>query len=262
MQITVPSTLTSTPFQVSLNNQVGAAPGQSVYWVVHNPTYQGYNRSGFTGGVKTVSLNYYQGIVKMSTYFQIPVNFTSPIAKYSSPSGNGTLSLHLPQTVTFVSVIPVGGTPTGYFSASVEDQTIQTYLTGYNQTATLVPSGKIPSTYSSVINSILAEAQALNNLGLPDQGTTLLNAIVPSSFPTPPSGSLQTDLLVGLAAAVIVVVLLAVMMLRSRGKSGYSVGIINDVQKELAVLEVTAVKYDKAMADKLKSLRDKLGESS
>jgi hypothetical protein len=263
LQINVPSTLTSTPqFQVSLNPQVAAAPGQSVYWVVHNPSYPGYDRTSFVGGLKTVSLNYDLGTVKMSAYFQIPVNFTNPIAKYSSPSGNGTLPLHLPQNVIFVSVVPLQGTPTGSFSATVEDQTISGYLTGYNQTANLVPAGKISSTYSSLVNSVLAEAQALNKLGLPDQGTTLLGAIVPSAFPVPPSNTLQTYLLVGFAGAVVVVVLLAVLMLRTRGKSGYSVGIINDVQKELAVLEVTAAKYDRAMADKLKSLRAKLSESS
>ena len=113
-----------------------------------------------------------------------------------------------------------------------------------------------------MVNSILNEAQALYKLGFPDQGTTLLGTITASAFPVPPSGSLQTDLLVGLAAAVVVVILLAVVTLRSRGRSGYSVGIINDVQKDLAVLEVTAAKYDKAMADKLKSIRDKLSESS
>jgi acid phosphatase family membrane protein YuiD len=185
------------------------------------------------------------------------------MANYSTPSGNSSLQLHLPQdNVILVAVVPVGSTGTGSFSASVIDQTIQTYQNGYNQTSLLVPSGKISSSYSSLVNSILGEAQALDKLGLPDQGSNLLTALVPSAFPTPPNNSLTTDLLAGLAVAVVLVVLLAVMMLRTRGKSGYSVGIINDVQKELAVLEVTAVKYDKAMADKLKSLRDKLSESS
>jgi hypothetical protein len=262
--ISVPNTSTSTrQYQVSLNSEFGAATGQSVFWVVHTPEYAGYNRTGFIGGDKTVTFKYVQGTVRLSAYFQIPVNFTIPIAKYSTPSGNGTLTLHLPQSsVIFVSVVPEGSTSTGSFTASVEDQTIQSYLTGYNQTAALVPSGRIPSTYSSLVNSILAEAQALNKLGLADNGTVLLNALVPSAFPTPPSSSLQTYLLVSLAAAVAVVILLAVVTIRSRGRSGYSVGIINDVQKDLAVLEVTAAKYDRALADKLKSLRDKLSESN
>jgi hypothetical protein len=262
--VTVPNTSTSTPrFQLSLNNRLLAATGQSVYWVVHTSTYIGYDRTGFTGGNKTVTFNYDQGTVKLSAYFAVPTNFTNPSATFVTPSGNVTQSLHLPQNgVILVAVVPVGSTGTGAFSAPVEDQTIQTYLTDYNQASNLVPSGKISSTYSSIVNSILSEAQALNKLGLPDQGTTLLSALVPSAFPVPPSGSLQTELLVGLAAAVVVVILLAVMMVRSRGRSGYSVGIINDVQKDLAVLEVTAAKYDRAMADKLKSLRDKLSESS
>ncbi|HVB95439.1 MAG TPA: hypothetical protein VND41_02405 [Nitrososphaerales archaeon] len=264
LQINVPNTSTSTKtFAVSLNPRFGPAVGQSVYWALHTSQYPGYDRTLFTASEKTVDFNYTQGTLKLSAYFQVPVNFTIPIAKYSTPSGNGTITLHLPQNnVIFVSVVPALSTGTGSFSASVNDQTIQTYLSDYNQTATLVPSGKISSTFQTIVNSILAQAQALNTLGLPDNGTALLNTIVPSAFPVPPSGSLQTGLLVGLAGAVVVIVLLAVLMVRSRGKSGYSVGIINDVQKDLAVLEVTAAKYDRAMADKLKSLRDKLSESS
>jgi len=265
LQINVPLSSTSTKtFAVSLNPKFGPATGQSAYWALHTSQYPGYDRTLFTASENTVDFNYSQGTLKLSAYFQIPVNFTIPVAKYSTSLGqNGTITLHLPQNnVIFVSVVPAGSTSAGSFSASVYDQTIQTYLTDYNQTADLVPSGKISSTFQTVVNSILAQAQALNKLGLPDNGTALLNTIVPSAFPVPPSGSLQTELLVGLAAAVVVVILLAVMMMRSRGKSGYSVGIINDVQKDLAVLEVTAAKYDKAMADKLKSLRDKLSESS
>lgn len=264
LQINVPNTSTSTKtFAVSLNPRFGAATGQSVYWVLHTSQYAGYDRTLFTASEKTVDFNYTQGVLKLSAYFQVPVNFTIPVAKYSTPSGNGTITLHLPQyNVIFVSVVPAGSTSTGSFSASVEDQTIQTYLTGYNQTASLVPSGKISSTFQTLVNSILAQAQALYALGLPDNGTALLNTIVPSAFPVPPSGALQTYLLIGLGVAVVVIVLLAVLMVRSRGKSGYSTGIINDVQKDLAVLEVTAAKYDRAMADKLKSLRDKLSESS
>ena len=264
LQISVPNTSTSTKtFEVSLNSAVAAAPSQSVYWVVHNPSYPGYNRTAFTGGSKFVTFNYVQGTVKVSAYFTIPTNFTAPMANYSTPSGNSSIALHLPQNnVILVAVVPVGSTGTGSFTASVEDQTIQNYVTAYNQASNYVPAGKIPSAYSSLVNSILNESQVLNKLGLPDQGTSLLNDLMPSSFPLPPNGSLTTDLLAGLVVAVILVILLAVMTLRSRGKSGYSVGIINDVQKDLAVLEVTAAKYDKAMADKLKSLRDKLSESS
>jgi hypothetical protein len=264
LQINVPNTSTSTPnFGVSLNSRVLAASGQSVYWTIHNPSFPGYDRNIFIPGGKMVTFNYTQGTLRLSAYFQLPANFTNPSATFATPSGNVTESLHLPQNnVILVAVVPVGSTGAGSFSASVSDQTLQTYANDYNQTADLVPSGKISSTYSSLVNAILAEAQALNKLGLPDQGTTLLNALVPSAFPVPPSNSLQTYLLVGLAAAVVAVILLAVMTIRSRGKSGYSIGIINDVQKELAVLEVTAAKYDKAMADKLKSIRDKLSESS
>jgi hypothetical protein len=262
LTIVVPNTSTSTStFQVSLNPKfIAALP---IFWAIHTANYPGYNMTGFSSGSKLVTFNYDQGTLRLSANFQVPVNFTNPTATFVTPSGNVSQSIHLTQNnVIIVSVVPVGSTSAGAFDASISDQTIQTYLTNYNQTANLVPTGKISQTYSPLVTSILNEAQALYKLGFPDQGTALLGSITTSAFPVPPSGSLQTELLVGLAAAVVVVVLLAVMMLRSRGKSGYSVAIINEVQKELAVLEVTAAKYDRAMADKLKSLRNKLSESS
>ena len=264
LKITVPNTSTSTPqFQVSLNTFLQPANGQSLVWALHTSTYPGYNRTSFNPGLKTVTFNYVQGTVRLSAYFEVPGNFTIPVGKYTTPSGNGTITLHIPQSgVIFVSVVPVGSTSTGYFSAPVQDQTIQAYLNQYNQTANLVPSGKIPTVYSSLVNPILNESLALNKLGLPDQATTLLGALIPSAFPTPPNSSLQTYLLIGLAVAVILVVLLAVMMMRSKGRSGYSTSLIGEVQKDLAVLEVTAAKYDRAMADKLKSLRAKLSDTS
>lgn len=264
LQIDVPNTSTQpSQFQVSLNNAFGESKsGPSVYWVVHTAAYPGYNRSSFEGGSKTVSLNYIQGTVKLSAYFEVPVDFTIPVAHYSTPSGNGSVTLHLPQEgVKLASVVPVGQSSIGYFSASVEDQSIQTFQTDYNQTSSLIPSGKISTSYSSLVNGILAQAQALNKLGLPTNGSALLNLVVPSAFPAPPSSALQTYLLLGLVGAIVVIVVLAMVAVRSRGKSGYSTGIINDVQKDLAVLEVTAAKYDKSMADKLKSLRDRLSES-
>jgi hypothetical protein len=263
LKIIVPNTSTSTPqFQVSLNALLQPT-NQSVIWALHTSAYPGYDRASFNPGLKTVTFNYVQGTVRLSAYFKVPGNFTIPVAKYSTPSGNGSITLHIPQNnVIFVSVVPVGSTGSGSFSASVQDQTIQAYLNQYNQTANLVPSGKIPSAYSSLVSSIINESQALNKIGLPDQGTTLLGALIPSAFPAPPNGSLQTYLEAGLAAAVVVVILLAVMTLRSKGKSGYSSSLIGEVQKDLAVLEVTAAKYDRAMADKLKSLRAKLSDTS
>lgn len=264
LKITVPNTSTSTPtFQVSINNLFNATKNQSPYWSIHTTNYPGYNRTAFVPGGKTVTLNYAQGTVSLSAYFNIPNNFTIPQAKYNTTSGTHSITLHIPQTnVVFISVVPLNSTATGYFAASVQDQTTQTFLNNYNQTAALVPSGKIPSAYSTIVNPVLNESQTLNRLGLPDQGTALLSALVPSAFPAPPNDTLMTYLLIGLGVAIILVILFAVLTLRSRGRRGFSSSLIGEVQKDLAVLEVTAAKYDRAMADKLKSLRDKLGETS
>jgi hypothetical protein len=263
LQISVPITQTNVQFQVSLLSNLTQAPGQSQYFVVKTPKYGGYNGSTFTGGTKVVTFSQVMGTLGISAYFQIPTTFTNQSASYAFPNAKVTRFADLTQNVNaLISVVPIGGSEAGHLSATVQDQSIQRYLVLYNQTSNLVPTGKISQSYAPLVTSVLAEAQALYALGYPQQGINLLDTITPSAFPAPPNNSLTTYLIGGLGVAVVVIILLAVLMVRSRGKSGYSAGIVGEVSRDLAVLEVTAAKYDKAMADKIKSLRDKLGETS
>jgi len=263
LQIKVPITQSGVSFTVSVLSNLTQVQGQSQFFVVKTPNYPGYNRTAFTGGAKVVTFGQVLGTLGLSAYFQIPTTFTNQSASYAFPTGKATRFADLTQSVAaLISVVPIGGSEAGSFSATVQDQTIQHYLVLYNQTSGLVSSGKISSTYAPLVNSVLAEAQVLYALGYPEEGINVLNTITPSAFPVPPNNSLTTYLIGGLGLTAVIIVLLAVLMVRSRGKSGYSSGIVGEVSRELAVLEVTAAKYDKNMADRLKALRDKLGETS
>ena len=260
MKVTVPFTQNSSHFSPSLNTVLLAYKGQ-LFWNVKTPQYPGYNASSSTPGSRTLEFTQIAGSVTLSSIFEVPLSLTL----YTSAPGNFTRHITF-SNFTLVNVGVTGGSPpttaqVGQLSASVEDQTIQTYLDTYQDKSTLISSGQIDPAYSTVVNSVLAQAQALYIAGLPEQATDLLNTIQPSSFPAPPSTTMSTTLLVGVAVAVVVIILLAVLLVRGRGKRGFSEGISNEVQKELALLEVTAAKYDKALADRLQALRKRLGEA-
>jgi hypothetical protein len=252
MKVTVPFNQSGSHFYPSLDSALLSHGAQ--FWYVKTPQYAGYNASSFNPGNRTLQFNLVAGTVVLSGVFEVPLSLTLITA--------GNFTRH--QTVnnfTIATVTVTRGSRVGLLGATVEDQTIQTYLNTYQQKSTLISSGQIDHAYSTVVSSILAQAQALYIAGLPAQGTSVLDTIDPASFPVPPSSTTSTTLLAGVVVAVIVIILLAVIVLRGRGKRGFSEGIVSEVQKELALLEVTAAKYDKALADRLQALRNRLGEA-
>jgi len=256
MQVVVPYTQNNTHFSASLSAALGAYQGQ-LFWNVKSLHYPGYNASTSTPGSRVLTFTQVAGTLTLSTIFEVPLTLTL----YTSMPANFTRHLTV-NNFTLVTVSVTGvSTPVGQLTVSIEDQTIQTYLNTYQQKSTLISSGQIDPAYSTVVNGVLAQAQALYQAGLPAQGTSLLNTIQPASFPAPPSTTTSTTLLAGVVIAVIVIILLAVLVLRGRGKRGFSEGIVSEVQKELALLEVTAAKYDKGLADRLQALRNRLSEA-
>ncbi len=251
--IAIPYNQTNSQFKVSLSPLLQRQGSQ--FWYVQTPRYAGYNASNFVPGNKTVNFTQIQGQVDLSAVFQIPVNLT-----LRSVSG---VVLHLAQNdFPLITVSVSGGAQVGNVSQTVQDQTIQTYLTTYQQDSTLVSSGKIPSTYSSFVNNILNQSQSLYGSGLVTQATSLLGVLTSSSFPAPPNNSTATYLGVALVVVIIVAVVLAVMGMRRSGKSSVTSSVISDVQRELATLEVTATRYDKNLADRMKALRERLNDAT
>lgn len=260
MDVTVPFNQTGTTFSTTLSG--GLLSHGAQFWYVKTPNYAGYNASTFNPASHTLTFNWVAGTLTLSAVFEVPISITQTVVL--SPSvGNITLHTADKNFAYVIATVPSEPQPSqvGNLSATIEDQSIQTYLSTYQQKSVLISSGQISSTYSAVVDGILNQSQALYKLGLPDQGTSLLNTITPSEFPAPPSTTMSTLLLVGLGGAAVIIVLLAVVLVRGRGKSGFASGIVSEVQKELAILEVTAAKYDKNLADRLQALRNKLGET-
>jgi hypothetical protein len=98
-------------------------------------------------------------------------------------------------------------------------------------------------------------------LGLAEEATTLLSVLDPGAFPAPPNSAIVTYLTAAMGVSAALAVVFVILVLRGRTKSGYANLVVSGVQKELAALEITAAQYDKNLADRLKVLRDKLGEA-
>ena len=257
MTIDVPNTAPAS-FAVTLDSVANPCNAQSSscgsqYWYVNTPGYPGFNQAQFSPGQKTVSFAQAQGQLKMSALFSLPTGVTVTQA--------AGLTLRLDQnSFPLIVINVVGGSSVGGVTVTVSDQVIQTYEATYSAKSNLITSGHIDSSYSTFVNGVLAQAQALAAAGLPDKATTLLNVIDPSSFPPPPNNSLATDLLAGVAVLAVVAVVAIVMFLRRGSKYGYAKSLASEIEKDLAALEVKAAQYDKALADRLKSDRVKLGE--
>ena len=253
IKVAVPFNQTNSKFRVSLDGFMLKQGPQ--FWYLRSTTYGGYDPNNFTAGEHTVSFRQVQGSLELSALFSIPVNLTIQKA--------GSLSLHFPlSNYSMIKVTVTGGASVGSLTATIEDETIRTYLTTYQAKSTLISSGQIDSSYAPFVNGVLNMSQTLYSMGLADRAASLLNVVTPSTFPAPPNPTLFYSLLGATVVLVLIVIVLLVAMLRGRGKSQFTSSVANDVQKELATLEVTAAKYDKSLADRLKALRDRLSEAS
>jgi len=249
--VDVPFTQTQSEFQVALNPSMSQQSTQ--YWYLLS-NYAGYNGSKFTAGLPSISFDQVQGQVMLSVLFSVPQGFTTTQA--------GNLNLHfLKDNVNVVTIAVTGGAMVGNLQRQFSDEAIQRYLTAYSQKSTLIPQLKIDSTYTGLVNGILDQARAVYQLGLPDNALTILDIINPTSFPPPPDNMLNMVLIVLVVAMVVGATLVAVMYMRANSKLGVMSNTVADVQRDLAALEVSAGQFDRKLADKVKALKERLGES-
>ena len=258
LTLTVPFTQSIVNFTVSLDPSMTLSGPQ--YWYVLTPGYAGYSPASFTPGSPGVTFTQVQGTVILSAVFTIPATFTTHVLN-NSEGVPIEVRFAKPAFDLITAFVVPGGSRVGNFSLTISDDAIQTYLNTYSQKSTLISSGKIDPAYTTVVNALLSQAQKIYTSGLPVRATELLNTLNTESFPTPPSTTVFTLLMVSTVVLALVALLLALMWVRARSKHGFSGSIVSDAQKELASLEVTAGKYDKVLAERLRKLKEQLGDA-
>lgn len=253
----VPFTQSISNFTVFLDPSMTLSGSQ--YWYVLTPGYAGYSPASFTPGSPAVIFTQVQGEVTLSAVFTIPATFTTQVLNNSEGI---PFSLRFAKpSFDLITAFVTGGSRVANYSITISDDAIQSYLNTYSQKSNLISSGQIDPAYTSVVNRLLAQAQTIYTSGLPVTATDLLNTLSPQNFPAPPSTTVSTLLLVSTVVLALVAFLLALMWVRTRSRRGFAGSIVSDAQKELASLEVTAGKYDKALAERLKKLKEQLGDA-
>jgi len=250
ISVDVPNTSPS-DFVVSLNAAV--SPYGAQYWYVNTPNYAGFSRANFTPASKFVTFKQIQGHIAMNVLFSLSPNITI--------TRSGGLTLRFNKTnFPLISAVVVGGSGVGSVLVTISDQVLQTYQTAFAQKSTYISSGKVDSSFSNVVNSVLQQAQALANAGLPDKATSLLGVL--DQIPAPQNTQIVTFLYVGVGVLAVLTVFFLVLNLRKGSKYSYAKGVASEIEKDLASMEVKVAQYDKVIADRLKSIREKLGEIS
>lgn len=256
IKVTVPLSQNISKFDVSLNSAV--VKNASQFWYLLTPAYPGFDKAAWTPSLRTVGFDQVQGEFELSAIFKIPVNLTV--------AASGGVTLHFAESSFALVTLTVTGEPVGTYAGevteTVSDQSIQTFLTTYQERSTMITSGQVSASYSKLLDGALGLSQSMYKEGLTDQATALLDGFGPSTLPTPPSTSYVTYMVAGIVLLAVLAASLAIVYVRGRGKAGYSEGVMNQISRELASLEIIAGRYDKALADQLKGLREKLSEAS
>ena len=125
----------------------------------------------------------------------------------------------------------------------------------------MISAGQIDNSYESLVKGIIAQADVIYSLGLPEKATDILNVINTSNFPPPPNNSLQTILIGAVVLMAVAAVIGFIMFFRANSRAAMKQSEIDDTRNQLAGLEVTAARYDESFAGELKRLRDKLEEA-
>ena len=253
VSLAVPVGSTGSTFNVTLNRALAANGSQ--YWYLLTPGYAGYDRATFTSSLRQVTFNWKEGTLVLSAIFKVPLNLTT------TTTANG-LTLHLAQQDFPLIVVTVTGGTVGTESVSVVDQSIQAYLSDYQTASALITSGQVSASYMSLLNTELAQAQSMYKAGLTVQASALLESLTPSDLPSPPNDAYVSYIVAAAIVFAVLAVSLGILWARGRGRSGFSTGLIDEANRELASLEVVAGRYDKNLADQLKALRDKLSEAT
>lgn len=252
VSIAVPVGSTGATFNVTLNQAVSANGSQ--FWYLLTPSYAGYDRATFTSSLRDVSFNWVEGSLVLSAIFEVPINLTT-----TTTDG---LTLHLAKQAFPLVVISTTEGSVGTVGVSVVDQSIQAYLSDYQAASALITSGQVSQAYSSLLKDELAQAQSMYQEGLTVQAAALLESLTPSNLPSPPSDAYVSYVIAAALVLAVLAVSLGILWARGRGRSGFATGLIDEASRELASLEVVAGRYDRNLADQLKTLRDKLSEAA
>ena len=184
------------------------------------------------------------------------VQGTFSMTVYGTMPNEGSLGQ---ASVNLVSLLGPSGSVLQQITVSATSSAMATFETLYNNKEanlkSLVSSG-VDSGYTSLLRTVLTQAQAEAAAGDITGATNLLNAINTSNAP---AGAAMQALFIPLIVVVAVVAaVFAFMFMRIRGRVSYMQLVVEDQIKDLEGLTMRASKIDRTMSSNLESVKDRL----
>jgi len=253
IQVDVPFTQAGSGFTLKLNDAMTISGTQ--YWYLLTKNYGGYDSNTFTPGERSITFKQTSGKINLAVLFSVPIDITVQQAL-------GVTYRFLKPDFQLILVTVTGGSTVGFQKFNISDSSIENYLKTAEQKSNLISAGQVDKAYSALISGVMAQADVVYKLGLPEKATDILNVLSVTNLPAPPNNSMQTILMGAAGLFAVVAIAMFLMYSRVNSKASMRSSTINDARNELAGLEVTAARYDESLANELKRLKEKLGEEA
>jgi len=212
---------------------------QGEYWTLVTQNYS--LGSAFNPNANPTAFTWNQGTFTMTLYGIVPTPSTA-----SAP-------------IYVVTLFGPSGTILQQITVLATSAAMASFLTIYNQKEadlkSLISSG-VATGYTSLLSTVLAQAEAEATAGDVTGATNLLNAINTSNAP---AGSATQALLLPIIVVVAVIaVVFAFLFMRIRGKVSYIQLVVEDQIKDLEGLTLRISKIDRQSSSSLESVKDRL----
>ncbi len=212
---------------------------QGEYWSLVSQNYS--LGSAFNPNANPTQFTWVQGTFTMTVYGIVPTPSTAAAPIY------------------VVSLFGPSGTVLQQITVLATSAAMASFLTLYNQKEadlkSLISSG-VATGYTSLLSTVLTQAEAEATAGDVTGATNLLNAIDTSNAP---AGSTMQALFLPLIVVVAVIAaVFAFMFMRVRSRVSYFQLVVEDQIKDLEGLTLRASKIDRTMSSNLESVKDRL----
>jgi len=177
MKIELPFTQNTSIFVLNLDENMTRSGPQ--YWYLLTTNYTGFEPTIYTPSENIIAFIQVEGEIQLSVLFSIPQNATI--------KQKGDITFRFIKTDQKLIQVKVdGGATVGSLTHDISDSAIENYINTAEQKINLIPNGQIDKSFEPLVTSILAKADKIYKIGLPEEATKILDAITPTLFPPPP----------------------------------------------------------------------------
>jgi len=118
-----------------------------------------------------------------------------------------------------------------------------------------------PKAYEDLVFSLIAFADELNNLGLTELATKLINTLQDYEFPEPPNPFIMYSIMGVAGGLAATTAMFFILYLKAKGRASYITEVVNSTLRDIASLQTSLERVDKRLSQDLSSISEKLRRS-